>query len=240
MDNPLRNGKHMINLDHVADIRIMRVHTSKPPVHTAVNMKEGFRKNKLVMTEEARDISTTGDIFQEKEHWSWDDEEAQVKVYESKGNVAQIRGKWKQDTDGEYDVSRCTKRRNMKYVPYRRQIQESVKDNINETLKRGERAPMVPTDREKQRTQHNLLTVYENIDRGDRAPMVPTERENQRTKNNLQYEQIDRGEHGFFTKNGLKLEFKHKHQDCRPNAIAQVKPKDVEVTFGLEGAVGHN
>jgi hypothetical protein len=99
---------------------------------------------------------------------------------------------------------------------------------------------MVPTDRGIQRTQHNLLSVYENIDRGDRVPMVPTERENQRTKNNLQYEHIDRGEHGFYTKNGLELEFKQNNQDCGPNAITQNKPKDVEVTFGLEGAVGHN
>ena len=134
-------------------------------------------------------------------------------------------------------MSKCTKKKNMKYVPYMRQIKESRKDNIDKTLGMGKCAPMVPTEKGIQRTEHNLLTVYENIDRGDRAPMVPTNRE---TQNNLLYENIDREEHGFYTKNGLKLEFKHKHQDCRPNAIAQVKPKDVEVTFGLEGAVGHN
>jgi hypothetical protein len=221
LDNPLRNGKHMINIDHVVDIRIMRVRTSKPPVHTAVNLEEGFKKNKLVMTEEARDISTSGDIFQEEEHRSWDDEETQVKMNESKEENAHFRGKWKQDTDGKYDEPRCTKRRNMKYEPYRRQNQESVKDNITETMKRGEIAPMVPTDSKKQRTQRNLLTVYENIDRGD------------------VYDETYR-EHGNYTKNGLKLELTYQNQDYRPSAIAQDLHKDVEVTFGLEGEVGHN
>jgi hypothetical protein len=197
MDDPLNSGKHLINLEHVVDIKIMRVHTRKSPVHTRVNMEEGFKKNKLMVTEEARDITNYGDIFLAKEHRRWDDEEeAQVNVYESEGNVAQFRGEWKQDTVGKYDVSRCTKKKNVKYVPYRRQIQESVKHKTDETLKMGQRAPLVHTDSGIQRTQRNLLTVYENIDRGDRAPMVPTDRENQRTQNNLLtvYENIDRGD----------------------------------------------
>jgi hypothetical protein len=226
MDNPLNNGKIMVNLDHVVDIRNKYVHTGKSPVHTEVNMEEGSRKNKLKVVKEVRDISNNGDIFLEMKHRHWDDEtEARANVYESKGNVANFHGKWKQDTVGKYDMSKCTKMKNMKYVPYRRQIKESEKDDIDVTLEMGERAPMTPTDNGVQRTQHNLLTVYENIDRGERAPMVPIDRENQRTQNDLLYEDIDRGEHGFYTKNGLKLEFKHKNQDCRPNAIAQVKPK---------------
>jgi hypothetical protein len=211
LDKPLRNGKHMVNIDHVVDIRIMRVCTSKPPEPTAVNMKEGFRKNKLVMTMEARDISTNEDMFQEKEHWSWDDEEALVKMNESTEHNAHFRGKWKQNTNGKYDKPRCTKRQN----------QESVLDNITKTMKKGEIAPMVPTDSKKQKTQHNLLAVYENIDRGD------------------VYDETYR-EHGNYTKNGLKSAIQYQIQDYRPSADAQDLHKDEEITFDMEGEEGHN
>ena len=80
---------------------------------------------------------------------------------------------------------------------------------------------MVPTDSKKQRTQHNLLAVYENIDRGD------------------VYDETYR-EHGNYTKNGLKSVLQYQIQDYRPSADAQDLHKDEEVTFDMEGEEGHN
>ena len=109
----------------------------------------------------------------------------------------------------------------MKYEPYKRQNQESVPDNITKTMKKGEIAPMVPTDSKKQKTQHNLLAVYENIDRGD------------------VYDETYR-EHGNYTKNGLKSAIQYQIQDYRPSADAQDLHKDEEITFDMEGEEGHN
>jgi hypothetical protein len=173
-DKPMRTGMHMVNLDYVKYIRIRRVCTNKPPEHTTINMKrvhtsmkEGVEKNKLVMTVEARDIPTNEVMFKEKEHWSWDDADAPVKVNGSTNteNNARFHSKWQQTHNRMSAMPKSTHGGNVKNKLYEEQNHGYVAYHTTKTMKEGEIAPMVPSDSKRQRTQHNVLAMNENIDR---------------------------------------------------------------------------
>jgi hypothetical protein len=145
---PLRNGMHMVNIDLVKDIRIIRVCTNKPPeptifdikrIHTSVS--EGVEKDKKFgMAMEARDPP--------KEQQTHNRMSA---MYES------------------------THRGDVKNEPYQEQNHGSAASLTTKTMKEWEIAPLdasyptmrVLSDSKKQQTHNRMSAMHESTHRGD-------------------------------------------------------------------------
>ena len=70
------------------------------------------------------------------------------------------------------DRPRSIQGRDVKYVPYDKGNYEYVTNNTTKKFNEGEIAPMVPSDSNRQKSQHNVLDVNENIDREEEMNMM--------------------------------------------------------------------
>jgi hypothetical protein len=189
---PLRNGMHMVNLDFVKDIRVMRVCTNKPPeansfdierLHTSV--KEGVEKEKkFVMAMEAREPPKEKDLFTEEEYWSGDDPD--TSFHNQEGEIAPLDASYptmralsdskKRQTHNRMSAMyESTNREDVKNEPYQEQNHGSVTCHTTKTMKEGEIAPLdalyptirVLSDSKKLQTRNRMSAMNENTYRGD-------------------------------------------------------------------------
>jgi hypothetical protein len=80
LGQPLRNGMHMVNLDFVKDIRIMRVCTNKPPEPTIFDIER-------LHTSVTEGVEKEQDLFTKEERWSGDDKDAPGELFGTTNTV---------------------------------------------------------------------------------------------------------------------------------------------------------
>ena len=93
LDQPMKSGLHMVNLDFVKDIRTMGMCMNKlrePNIFDSerlqTSMKEGVRKEQLVLPMEGR--NSKKDMFTDEEHWSQNDADYKPNREQKQGSMA--------------------------------------------------------------------------------------------------------------------------------------------------------
>ena len=151
----LRSGMHMVNLDFVKDIRIMRMCTNKPPERTNfeierlnTSMEEGVEREKLVLPMEAR--NTTKDMLLEEEHWSQNDADAPGELFGTTNtvNIDSVRGKRQQTHNRMTTMNTSTHRGDVQYEPYQEQNHGSVACQTTKTMNEGDPQQTIRHERE--------------------------------------------------------------------------------------------